>query len=831
MSSGMSRKDKWINAGVYALGLVVVSTTWFFVGILRVLLGVGSPPWTSDFVEIEISAAWASLNLVGFVLPRRRKSWLPDLSASNLVLVGIEVATVAAAFTTGRVLSRKYSALAGGFLLIIGWLLANRRLISRSWRRRASRNVVRRGILQLARSLVRLFPSPRRVSRTRLIGEGVQLLGLAVLWWSPYALLTALLFFPVLLVKNYADAKQEPQPPWSRILTEPKRWFRNSVWSVLGVLLRVGFVAGLPLLLAAICTRDIPLFFGDVSEAVRLMETLIQVEVTVFVLGLSLLFVLVELTTATYSPRLVGLLFQRKPFRVMLAAAGSSFALKLMVMSNASRWLVLPGAGGPSWVIDLALLLSGLALGTFVLLSRDMYRMMSPEAVVREALRGFDESWMWIIRGEWSSSRGPRSMYIARDPMVRVEAILASALHRRDLNTFRTSLILLREKMEAASGEHDGAINDKYLLYHLANIIDMAAEMELDNALTFLCDVLNEVTMPSSTFLAEADVSSFESPPGGRLLMRVVEEAITHRLPDPAQRSLHYLNERATRTVMAMPDYSDLGFIFGEDREDQPAEDEAEIGWRNDEFVMSYHSGYLTYFGGVGRTAVEAGLAPISWTATHNLCAQASRIAEHIAEETYQMVLVRFVLDSLDGVVSAACREQLAGAIDFAMLQYAVRESDSKGTGTLIARFLAHACVQMANAGILDAMSVINIAMTARHAAEEHNPRALSVIIEAFGEAGAGLRKRPGFAEQDELGFAHQEVIRRIDQLEGYGRRFEIQSNIEQTAQQAREKARGRKRLSDASEGQTTRGTYYAKLCHGQFGLEQSQLRKRRRIR
>lgn len=791
MSSEMSQKARWISTSMYVLGLVAVSTAWFVVGILRVLLGVGSPPWTSDYVEIEISAAWATINLAGLLLSKRRKRSLPNLSLSNLVLLGIEIAVIVATLTTGRILSRKYSVLAGGFLLLIGWLLANRRLVSRSWRSRGSKNFVRRGILQLAMLLVRLFPSPSRIRRTQLIGEGVQMVGLAILWWSPYALFAALSFLPVLLVTNYADARQREQPPWSEVLTRPKSWFTNSVWSVLGLLLRVGFVAALPPLFAAICARDILLFFGNVSEAVGLMETLVQVEVTIFVLGFSLLLVLVELTTATYSPRLVGLLFQRRSFTVMLAAAGASFALKLMVMSNASRWLVLPDAGGPSWVIDLALLLSGLALGTFVLLSRDMYWMMSPEAVVREALRDFDDSWMWTIRREWSSSRGPRSMYIARDPMVRVEAILASALHRRDLNTFRTSLILLHERMEAASGENDGAVNDAYLLYHLESVISAAAEMQLSSALTFLCDMLDEVTMPSDTWLAEADIVTLEPPPGSRLLRCVVDEAITHRLPDAAQRSLHYLNERATKTMMEMPDYSDLGFIFGEDRSDQPTEAEAETRRRNDEFVMSYHEGYLDYFGEVGTTAVEAGIAPISRSVTNNLCMQALRLAERFTAESFQKVLLQFLIFNLEDVVSAACRERLSDAVRLRMLRYAVRESESETAASLVTRFLADACVQMGNAGILNAISVINIAMTARDAAEKHDPRALSMVIDAFGEAGRGLREQPDFAQRDDLAFAHQEVLKRIDQLERYGRKSEIQSEVEGAAQEARERARG----------------------------------------
>ena len=63
--------------------------------------------------------------------------------------------------------------------------------------------------------------------------------------------------------------------------------------------------------------------------------------------------------------------------------------------------------------------------------------LMSPEAIVDAALRGFNAKWVAQVKSDWNDYRHPGAINVAADPMVVVERTLASTLERSD----RASLV------------------------------------------------------------------------------------------------------------------------------------------------------------------------------------------------------------------------------------------------------------------------------------------------------------------------------------------------------------------------------------------------------
>lgn len=787
----MTRKSGWSRTGIAVLGILVVSMAWFVVGIFRALLTGGLGGWTSDLVETEITITWMVANLSPLVLTRSRKLSFRHFSGWAFVVLGLEVAAIASAFIGSRLGSSRYSALGGSLLLLAGWLLANRYRVCgpwpTSWRR--ADNAVRRGIHRAARSLLSLFPAAARVESTTLCGEGIQLLGLAVLWRSPSAFAFAFLVFPILSTVKCAAMERHQHSDETLMSHHPRPWLSRAIGSVLLLLLQATIVTAVPVILLGVIVRDLPLFYGDLSRAVGLLGTLVQLEASVVVLGVTLLFVLVEMTASTYSPRLAQILLRRRPFSLMAAATLLSLVVKTAILSNAARVPGLSNQQGSSILVDVALLSTALALSAFVWFVLDVFRMMSPEEVVAQTLKGLDWEWMEVIRREWSSRRVPQSVLIARDPLVRIEAVLVPALNRGDLNSFRTSIRRLADRLRQVSREGDGAVLDAYLAHHLGNTVRSAAKQGHGRALRVLCGAMNEVTMPSVDSVAEADSATAWPPPGSKLPRLVIEEALEHDLPDAATMALHFLNDRGTQAVRALPPYSGLLSINWPSKTERLTDEEREARRRNDAVVRRYRGGHLGYFGWVGTQAVEASMARLSSTASHCLGLQACEVVNRVKEEPYQAHLMQFLLQCYRGIVRMACRGQLANAVDIGMLQYAVRQTESRTIATLVCSFIADTTVRMAKAGLLDFTLLADSALATLEAAEKHDPEVLAVQIQALGEAGVRLREHHSFKERDELKYVHQKVVERIGQLERYGRRFGIQWDISEAAQKAREKA------------------------------------------
>lgn len=734
-------------------------------------------------VPLTVTLIWVTVSILSLALGVRSRRSRPLIPRWGTILVlAVEVAAIGIALLTAGTLPTQYPVVLGSALLVLGWLVSHERFLLRLSARAPQ---ARRSV-----SYVYRFLGPRSTGiHPDLLGGWVQLVGFGLVWTSGYGLLIALTVIPIavlLVTRRFVRTAgaERTADSWLRPL--------SAIWAGFRFLSRISFIAVLPVALVALLTRDVTIFWGTSQEASTLLATFAQVEATVGALVVTLLLVLVELTTSAYSPRLSRLLSTRPSFRAMITFAVLSLALKFIVLSNASHWMRLPDTGGESLLIDGVLLWSVLAGLGYVAFARDAFALMAPEAIVVEALKGFDSDWMQMVRHEWSSRLGPRSMHIARDPMVLIERMLVSALQRGDVNTFQASLILTRDRMQAVCGPHDGAVIDSYLSDRLASVVRVAADRRADVELEFLCNIAHEMTAPSPETLRSADVTSLDPPLGSNLLRLVVEHAIASHVPNSATRALYLIAGRATQAVMALPMLSDLWRMNREKKGEEISETERETLRKNDWRVDNYVHGYLYYLGKLGAKALEADMVAVSAAASTSLSMQVTTVLKHIQEEPYQRLLLFSALYNLGELVKGACTKRIVGAVDFWPMGLELKAVSHANIAMMISYHLSGFIIRMARAGTLDPMTVIDTALAALYMAE-NNPEVVLPILEAFGEAGESLHALDDFARREDLNYVIEEIHGRINQVEQAGLQPGIKTKVRRAASRARRRAKRRK--------------------------------------
>jgi hypothetical protein len=742
---------------------------------------------TLQMLPIVITASWAALEFVSLFAARRKRIHnRPDISKRLIfVLIAIESLVIGIALLTNG--DNKYVFVAGIFMLIIGWLESHRFFLQHIYNPKSHHKM--HIVLDW---IYRLLGRRLRVRYKPLLGDWIQLLGFGLLWSSAYAFIFALIAFPVIV--SVIDRMQARQLKNANELATNWRKSLNAIWPGSRFAANVSFIVAIPIILISVIARDLPIFWGATQDSATLMATLAQVEATVGTLVFTLLFILVQFTTSTYSPRLTKILAARRPFRVALIIAVLSITAKFLLLSSIGRLTALSNATGESAIIDGALLSSVLTALAYWVFARDTFEMLSPEAIARAALKKFDTEWMQIIRDEWSSRKGPRSMYIDRDPLILVERILMSALEHGDINSFQTSLMQIRDAVQEVRTQHDGPVLDTYFSNRLETVIRIAAQRHADIALEFFCDAMEELVAPSSESLASADIGLLDTPLGNELFRQILEQAINFQLSNSAKRAINTIDRLGIRALAALPKWSDLWLLNKENHAKQLSESEQNALWRNDWRLDNYVTGYLDYFSEVAQQVIEANMIDVSWALSNSINRHIGTIIKEIQEEQYQFYLLNHALIAIDRIIDAACMKKISeipvqlGPLSFGTLSFSVEAIISKNVAVTIVQWLARYIVRLAKAYILNDRMVVDVSVATVHLAK-HNPEVVLPIIEAFGEAGEALRTREGFSGREYLIYVHKEILQRIKQIEDAGSRGDMESKVRAAAQRARSRA------------------------------------------
>lgn len=647
---------------------------------------------------------------------------------------------------------------AGSVLFCTGWFVRYGHHLHR-WAWKRARSVHLRRVL---RFWLRL---DFRVRHPGSLGACVELIGMAILWHSVAAFAVAALFSVAAWIAIELDErsimrkKPDSGLDWVRKET-PAMWpgFTESLWLLVGPT-ALG-------LLAAILARERVIFAGSNNGAISLLTTLTQVEATVGVLAITLVFVLVELTTGAYSPRLSLLLFKRRAFWFVSITFLLAIAYTLGIAAGAERWLPAEGIHN-NLLVDISFVLAAIAVMALAVFIRDAASIVSPEGIMSDALKAFDADWMGIIRREWSQRFGPQTIYTGRDPMILVSDILTAALNRGDINSLRSGVLLLREQIVHVIKPDDVVVLDSYLHYSLKHLIRAAARRhEATWLLLLLYHLVEDIGGPSEVSLRAASLAPSDLPPGTALIREVADASIQNLLVEPASRALHLIQERGSAVVKYLPRAEDTSLYNPKYVPGELPQEQLRRLWENNWRIDNFQSGYIRYLGDKGTEAIEAGLTEVAGSASSSIVGLLGPIHKEVPDFPIRNRMILSGFWALDSICSAACRKRIHGVLFFATLDFLVREMDVQ-TDKVIAGHVSYYgsrfLLRMARAGILDMMTAEALGLAAVFMAERFPEPAIS-LIEAMGKAARELRSQPDFQDNENLMYAHAELVAKLEQ-------------------------------------------------------------------
>lgn len=645
---------------------------------------------------------------------------------------------------------------AGSVLFCIGWFMGyGHRLHMWTWKR--------------VRSLQRVLPSPVRmdfgVRHPGSLGACLELVGVAILWHSVTAFAVVALFS----VAAWIAIELEERSIMRRKPDTGLDWVRKAtpaMWPGLHGILRLLLAPTALGLLAAILAQERVIFTGSKDSAIALLMSLTQVEATVAVLAITLVFVLVELTTGTYSPRLSLLLFKRPAFWFVSITFISAVAYTLGIAAGAERWLPAEGIHN-NLLVDISFVLATIAVTALAVFLRDAASIVSPEGIMADALKAFDADWMEIVRREWSQPFGPQSIYSKRDPMILLSDILSAALNRGDINSLRSGVLLLREQIVHVIKPDDVVVLDSYLHYSLKHLIQAAARHhEATWLLLLLYHLVEDIGGPSEASLRTASLAPSDPPPGTTLIREVADASIQNELVEPATRALHLIEQRGSAALKCLPSFEETWRYNPERMHEDIPQEELRRLWHNDWRIDNFQSGYIGCLGDKGTEAIEAGLTEVAWSASSNIVGLLGSIHKEVPDFPIRNWMILSGLSALDGICSAACRKRIRGGLFFGTLEFFVREMDVQTeavTAVHISHYASRFLLRMAKAGILDMMTAQYLGLTAVFIAERFPETAIS-LIEAMGKAAHELRSQPDFGDNENLMYGHAELVIRLEQ-------------------------------------------------------------------
>lgn len=697
----------------------------------------------------------------------------------NILFLILEVfAIIIAIYFNNGINPSSYILIAAIFLLFVGLIKSQQSLLLRFFRGTKKRQWLRR--------INSLIEGSEHSQNIYFLGDWFQIVAIGLVWNSLFSLLISCVAYPTVA---YIISSIETRS-FNANITDETPYKKNEVWmSFVGKTIRGIVIALLPLIPWAITIRDLRLFFGTLQDAVNLITTLSQVEATVFALVVTFLFVLVEFTNSAYSPRLVKSFTSRLSFKSLISFVFASIVIKFLLLANVSLYIDLAGTPDNSVLMDWTILLTILSVFGYYIFIRDIINLMQPDAIAKQILTKFDQSWIEVVRRNWmKQNRVERLILSGEDPMILFERYLATTIERGDIYSTKVALILMRDKISSITHKDDGVIIDEYLFNRIGNIIDVLANKHSDLGLEIFCDIVHEITTPSVDVLKNSKSGMLDVPPGAHLLRYVVEKAVDYQLLDSGRRAIHYLDKRCEAAIKALPAYSDLWLINPVNLENQQIDKDK--FWRNDRQLESVLYGYFRFFEEIAIKAVKERSRELAYSLSHVMSSQILHVVNAITEEPYQRYLVLNCLWHLEEIVKTSCEEKFAGAITFGILSFGVEKIENESTAMIMSTAFAKFIQLMTKAEILDSNHVRDIAVMAVYLARKY-PHATIPILDSLGIAGESFKKAKSDTRQENLNYVLNEILGRIDQVEKAGL-FQAQSGIKTKIAIAAKKARNK---------------------------------------
>jgi hypothetical protein len=267
----------------------------------------------SYLLPLAVTLIWTIYGLPSVIKKKSRsiKRFKPLIIA---LLIVFETVIIVISIRTNRSTSYIYPVSLGITLLIIG-----RGLSHLGWMPHKNRLFI-----IWDRWVHNVFNFQQQRIYLDVLGDWIQLIGISFVWNSVIGVLFATILFSIFALYVFIH----------QTLEQDAQIRNNKLWPGFRIVFSIGFVAVLPTLLLAIILRDVYIFWGTSTEASDLLVTLLQIEAALGAIIAAILFLLVELSASSYTPRITQLISTRKIIQLVLFLAVFSATAKVLFISN-----------------------------------------------------------------------------------------------------------------------------------------------------------------------------------------------------------------------------------------------------------------------------------------------------------------------------------------------------------------------------------------------------------------------------------------------------------------------------------------------------------------
>jgi len=391
-------------------------------------------------------------------------------------------------------------------------------------------------------------------------------------------------------------------------------------------------------------------------------------------------------------------------------------------------------------------------------------RLVSLEAIVVDALRHFDDKWMSVVREDWHRPVMQLNLRVGQDPLVIVERIIAKSIESGDNLSFTSGLVLLRERCQQVVRPDHMVEFDAYLHHHFRSVVRIAGKHADSRSLQQLIQFIRELGAPSDEAILKSKISGFDPPAGEMLVREIIREAITERLVEPVHLALAVVEEGSDAVLRTLPAGDETWMYNPKQRELRLLDDERFRA--NDLRIDAYEEQYPRYLGEIGESAIKSGLRETGWAVSHSISMIMLQIHQHAKGLRLKQILLRQCTFSLWQMSEAACEAKMVRSMTLSMLRFLAEELDKDSEeeiAWLLVNDVEGILLEQARIGVLDTMTVIDIAMLGLQIVRKFTKPAIK-LIELMGKASEFVKSLTNFSENRELQHTYRELILRIRQ-------------------------------------------------------------------
>jgi len=527
-------------------------------------------------------------------------------------------------------------------------------------------------------------------------------------------------------------------------------------------------------IIVGISTREFAIFYNDVETAKSVLFTLSQIEGSIGVLAITIIFVLTQLTASNYSIRVSAILFRQPAFWTPLIILVGSITYNLLVASRSP--MLLPNAGYfHSLIVDFSFVFAFITACSIAYFIFKAPGMVSPESIIANSLESFDKEWLDTIKRDWCRPNFQIKLNVRYDPFIVIERILSRAVDSGDSLTFVSGLILIRDHLRKPKTIdpqelHNYIIEvDAYLRHHFRSLVRNAAKNSDAYTLLQLIHFSDELGSPSPESITTCNTFAFgfDEAAGELLLREIIRQAAAYQLIECVTRGLHIVEGRAMNVIKTLPDQKDTWRYDPSNYNAELSEEKMEGLWANDFRIENFERQYFSYLESLGIKAADSKSTEILRSVIFSLNTIISFMIQHVEGHVMKAMMVGQAVRSLDEIRKTLVNNELAEPMALSMLNHAAEHANAKhdeAVAWYLVHYVSGFLLGHAKLGLLHYMNVVDSAMFGLRIVEKYTKPATH-LLESFGEAAKLLKQNKSFTEDKGLQFVYNEIIQRIRQV------------------------------------------------------------------